>query len=665
MNLFSSQETLDAIKALSSFFDDNTISSRRNLRSTFEKRSLQINKEFLASFNEVNKIIDDLYQTADQMNQNCIKVKNKFNEIKSKNQSLLSVSNDLQKKVDLTNCKQVLLNRFIDKFQLTDEEQSLLNRTDEIQVNENFFKLFNKIKKIHNDAKIILFESNYQTTGIEIIDNMANNLEILYDKLYKWTVKTIRTYNSDQNNLNKNLDNLNSQHIYKALKLLEERPILFKLCLDEYSTIRRSIVSQQFIEQLTKSNLTKENYQSINFVTEILSWVYETVQVERNHLVNLFKECSNQLKRLNEKNVFVGDEKSMIDSDSSLNSSMNSSSVNINTRDLLNEEDKLKDYLSFIMESLDEPIKVRLEQILLKETNCINSFNLRNLLKYYNQQLLNLLNRRSKLNQTVSELYLVSHRIFINSLNCYCTFDLSKNSNYDFEEISPTLNSTPIISKTNQLLKELISSQQNSNCLTKDEKQEIFSTIFNIIFEPYLNAVNTTVLKLSYLEKHIFIINCLNEMYDVLGRTEFADSFRDQLKSKILENCNQIVYEYCSNSLSLCDLSTLYNTILKEQTNPTKQSLAVQAGCYSLGLQSCNKKIEHFINSYDNYFLAKIMLVKKNETRSKIKHACLEQFCQIYQLIFEQVHSPNSGYDDPNKILQIRPEIIREKFNLD
>lgn len=138
------------------------------MRSTFEKRSLQINKEFLSSFNEVNKIIDNLYETANQINQNCVDVRVKFGEVKSKNQNLLNISNDLQKKVDLINCKQVLLNRFIEKFQLTNEEQAFLNtnKTDEIQVNEYFFKLFDKIKRIHTDAKIILFESNYQTTGI-------------------------------------------------------------------------------------------------------------------------------------------------------------------------------------------------------------------------------------------------------------------------------------------------------------------------------------------------------------------------------------------------------------------------------------------------------------------------------------------------------------------
>lgn len=490
------------------------------------------------------------------------------------------------------------------------------------------------------------------------MDLMANNLEVLYDKLYKWSVKTIRTYNSD--NLNRSDSLHNSQYIFKALKLLEERPILFKLCLDEYSTIRRSIVSQSFIEQLTKSTFAKDSYHSINFVTEIMSWVYETVQVERNHLINLFKECSDKLK-----NLEVDESSNRKNGETSLANGINNLAIDSNEiKDnhlLTNEEIKLKDYLSFIMESLDEAIKVRLEQILLKETNCISSFNLRNLLKYYNQQLSSLLNKKSKLTKTLAELYLVSDKIFINSLNCYCTFELAKNSNFDFEEISSSLNSTPIISKTNQILKELINSQ---NYLTKEDKQEVISTIMNIIFEPYLQAVQTTVLKLNHLEKHIFIINCLNEMYDVLNRSEHAGSFKDQLKSMVQENCNDIVLIYSSNSLTSCDLHTLYQTILKEQSNANRQQLATQPSCYPIALQSCNKKVEHFINQYDNYILAKLMLIKKNETRSKLKRKCLENWVQIYQLIYDQVHSPY-GYDEPDKILNIKPELIKQKFNLE
>lgn len=38
------RETLDALSDLSTFFKENTLQSRRNLRSQIEKRSLEINQ---------------------------------------------------------------------------------------------------------------------------------------------------------------------------------------------------------------------------------------------------------------------------------------------------------------------------------------------------------------------------------------------------------------------------------------------------------------------------------------------------------------------------------------------------------------------------------------------------------------------------------------------
>lgn len=41
------KETLEALKELSTFFTENTLQARRNLRSKIEKRSLVINEVFL------------------------------------------------------------------------------------------------------------------------------------------------------------------------------------------------------------------------------------------------------------------------------------------------------------------------------------------------------------------------------------------------------------------------------------------------------------------------------------------------------------------------------------------------------------------------------------------------------------------------------------------
>jgi hypothetical protein len=46
--LENDKETLEALKELSTFFTENTLQARRNLRSKIEKRSLSINEVFIS-----------------------------------------------------------------------------------------------------------------------------------------------------------------------------------------------------------------------------------------------------------------------------------------------------------------------------------------------------------------------------------------------------------------------------------------------------------------------------------------------------------------------------------------------------------------------------------------------------------------------------------------
>lgn len=55
------QEMLEALKALSTFFTENNLRSRRNLRSDIEKRSLGINEEFLTAFQVVKEVCIELF----------------------------------------------------------------------------------------------------------------------------------------------------------------------------------------------------------------------------------------------------------------------------------------------------------------------------------------------------------------------------------------------------------------------------------------------------------------------------------------------------------------------------------------------------------------------------------------------------------------------------
>jgi len=84
------------LKELSTFFTENTLNSRRNLRSKIERRSLTINEEFLAAFKQVKGSLDDVYQDVLAMNTAVQSMTNRLQATKAQTSQLLEQTTKLQ-----------------------------------------------------------------------------------------------------------------------------------------------------------------------------------------------------------------------------------------------------------------------------------------------------------------------------------------------------------------------------------------------------------------------------------------------------------------------------------------------------------------------------------------------------------------------------------------
>ena len=58
--LENDKDTMDALKELSTFFKENNLQNRRNLRGEIERRNLQITSEFLTAFQVVKETLDNV-----------------------------------------------------------------------------------------------------------------------------------------------------------------------------------------------------------------------------------------------------------------------------------------------------------------------------------------------------------------------------------------------------------------------------------------------------------------------------------------------------------------------------------------------------------------------------------------------------------------------------
>lgn len=90
------QDTLEALKQLSTFYKENSLTARRNLRSQIEKRSLHINENFLSAFKEVKDSFEHIYQDILDMNKSLQDMSIKLHNNKVQTKELLEQTTYLQ-----------------------------------------------------------------------------------------------------------------------------------------------------------------------------------------------------------------------------------------------------------------------------------------------------------------------------------------------------------------------------------------------------------------------------------------------------------------------------------------------------------------------------------------------------------------------------------------
>lgn len=90
------QQTLEALKQLSTFYTENTLQARRNLRSQIEKRSLDINENFIAAFREVKEAFDGVYNDIADMNKSVQEMTGRLQNAKQQIKPLLEHTATLQ-----------------------------------------------------------------------------------------------------------------------------------------------------------------------------------------------------------------------------------------------------------------------------------------------------------------------------------------------------------------------------------------------------------------------------------------------------------------------------------------------------------------------------------------------------------------------------------------
>jgi hypothetical protein len=139
--------------------------------------------------------------------------------------------------------KQQILNAFSTHFLISEEDATTLTSTAE-PVNEDFFQVLTRVKKIHHDCQVLLGTED-QRLGLEVLEQSSKQLNSAFQKLYRWIQREFKTLDLENPQI--------SASVRRSLRVLAERPTLFQSCLDSFAEAREAILSDSFHAALTGS----------------------------------------------------------------------------------------------------------------------------------------------------------------------------------------------------------------------------------------------------------------------------------------------------------------------------------------------------------------------------------------------------------------------------
>ncbi|XP_043927592.1 conserved oligomeric Golgi complex subunit 6 isoform X2 [Protopterus annectens] len=511
--LDNDKEMLEALKALSAFFAENSLRTRRNLRGDIERRSLSINEEFVNIFKDVKEELEKIHEDVQEMSTCCQDMTNRLKAAKEQTQDLIVKTTKLQTENQRLELRAQVANAFLSKFQLTAGEMTILRGTREGSVTEDFFKALGRVKQIHNDVKVLL-RTNQQTAGLEIMEQMALLQETSYERLYRWAQSDCRTLTQESCDI--------PPVLAQAMEALQDRPVLYKYTLDEFGTARRNAVVRGFIDALTRGGpggtprpIEMHSHDPLRYVGDMLAWLHQATASEKEHLEAL-------LKLVNLQGV----------------------------------EENIQEVVGHITEGVCRPLKVRIEQVIVAEPGAVLLYKLSNLLKFYHHTISGIVgNSASTLLTTIEEMHILAKKMFFNNLGLHASKLMDK-----VELPPPDLGPTTSLNQTLILLREVLASH-DSSVVPLDARQADFVQILSCVLDPLLQMCTVSASNLGTADMATYMVNSLYMMKTALALFEFTDKRLEMLQFQIEAHLDTLVNEQASFVLTRAGLSYIYKCV--------------------------------------------------------------------------------------------------------
>jgi len=626
MKLDSDKELVEAMKSLSTFFGDNNLRNRKNLRSVIERRGLKINQEFLNDYRTLKKQIDQVTEEVQEMSQCCDEMSERLKKAKTQTASLISNTSELRKEGRIIEMRQQAASTFIEKFQLTTAQFQTLRAGPNEPLSNEFFTALDRVQEIHSKVKVLL-RSNQQTAGLEIMEEMALFQEAGYERLYRWGQTQTRSLTSEEIEV--------SPTLQRAMKALSDRAVLFRYTLDEYANARKSTTVRGFIEALTRGSrdqaqprpIELHSHDPLRYVGDMAAWIHQCAATERENLNQLVTPCPEHL-------------------------------VAPHRRDMM-----LK-----ILEGVCRPLKIRLEQILVAEPGLVALYKLSNLLQFYQRTISQIVNTASvptnldekstaekfehDILETLEELQVLCKKMFFNSL----TF-MSQKFTSNVAAPPTDLGCNQTLTNALKLLRDILSIQDGNVAPMEDRKKD-FQMVLTTILDPLLQNCQLSASHLSMADMSTYMINSLQSIVNTLSFYEFGVEHRlEMLQGQVDAHASTLSNEQAAFILTRGGIATIYATCDRFKPD-SGEKLSSMPGLDQDSLTTGLSQFESYLSNPDVHQLPQFNLLNSPIIRNNILKTSQELVFASYLTVYEALEQTDC-YDNKETLLRRTPDQIK------
>lgn len=419
--------------------------------------------------------------------------------------------------------KQEVLASFNKHFLLSEDELSALTSTAE-PVDDVFFTVLAKAKGIRKDCEVLLGFEN-QALGLEIMENTSKNLNLAFQKLYRWIQRGFKTLNLENPQM--------GSPIRRALRVLAERPSLFQNCLDLFAETREQLLSDSFHTALTGSSASGVEDRSVKpielaahdqlrYVGDMLAWIHSAAVSEREALEILFVSEGDEIA----KGIQAGRE----------------NEVWHLVEDGEDGESEVFDPVKALNELVDRDmsgaariLRQRVEQVIQTNEDVILAYKLANLLNFYRVTFAKLLSSASVLVECLQGLESEALRLFRSLMRDYVG-----NLQGEFQQTPSGLEPPDIFREALEQLSAVMKTYDTS--LTASDRREAdFQPILAEALDPFISGCEGMAQRLEEPAQSIFSINYAQAAIETLSRFDFAQGRVESLQKGVDERSDALV----------------------------------------------------------------------------------------------------------------------------